>query len=130
MNLETSGWLWRKAAISDGETISGESQAIVLISTQGLFGPEPSGYQAARDDRASINLIKLARPQLIITAQMIITGQIGLIFQGVLSSSWPFPLPREILAPIKLNTEGSWDGWECKGSRLHVHEAWLCGSLM
>ena len=65
----------------------GRSQAIILISTQGLLGPEAPGYQAARDDRTSVNLIKLSRPQLIITAQMIITGQTGLISQGMLFSS-------------------------------------------
>lgn len=57
------------------------------MSAQGLLGPEAPAYQAARDNRTSINLIKLARPQLISIAQTIITGQTGLISQGVLFSS-------------------------------------------
>lgn len=48
-----------------------------LISAQGVLGPEAPGYHKTRDDRTSINLITLARPQLISTAQMI-TGQTGL----------------------------------------------------
>lgn len=59
----------------------------LLISAQGLLGPEAPGYQEVKDDRTSINLIKLIRPLLISIAQMIITGQTGLISQEVLFSS-------------------------------------------
>lgn len=66
------------------------SQAIRLISAQGLPGLVASGYRTAWDDRTSINLIKFARPRLIRIGQMIIIGQTGLISQGVLFRSPTF----------------------------------------
>ena len=116
---------WRHLGDSEGKQLSVMGR-LFLEKAKQLYWSVPRtslvqcllGYQAARDDRTSINLIKLTRPQLIITAQMIITGQTGLIFQGVLFSSWPFPLPRETLAPIKLNTEGSWDGRSVRGLQV------------
>lgn len=71
-------------AIRDEEAVSEESHAIIRISAWGLLGPEAPGYQAVRNDKTSINLIKLTWPQLISNAKMIITGQIELIFPGVL----------------------------------------------
>lgn len=61
ITLGTFG-LYRKIAIRDEEAISEESQAITLISAQGLLGPEAPGYQEVRDDKTSINLIKLTWP--------------------------------------------------------------------
>lgn len=72
--------------------MSEESQAITLISAQGLLGPEAPGYQEVRGDKTSINLIKLTWAQLISIAKEITTGQMGLTFQGVLFQFLTIPL--------------------------------------